>query len=86
MSDKGSAGRVREGWRAGGEGGEEKMVVVVGGGATEWNRQACTPLVFSTSQGKATACEKSILQIPSPLPLPLRGKNINTHTHRNMTD
>lgn len=30
--------------------------------AAEWNRQASTPLVFSTSQSKATVCEKSILQ------------------------
>lgn len=32
------------------------------GAAAEWNRQASTPLVFSTSQSKATVCEKSILQ------------------------
>lgn len=30
--------------------------------AAEWNRQASTPLVFSTSQSKATMCEKSIPQ------------------------
>lgn len=35
--------------------------------AAEWNRQASTPLVFSTSQSKATMCEKSILQTNPPL-------------------
>lgn len=54
MSDKGTMCSVRK---------EEEE----GAAAAEWNRQAASPLVFSTSQSKATMCEKSILQSHSML-------------------
>ena len=46
LSDKGIEWRIKRRERA----------------AAEWNRQAAAPLVFSTSQSKATVCEKSIFQ------------------------